>query len=167
MLTMIHANPAHIVDGKLRVDRKFHVGMQSNIQKIHEPIVSIHPEGGGHGQIMDAVEVPLDQLGYGVLTVKTDHSGLAQAQELGRMRSQIAKSRVMYGNALGSVPIARELGVPYIMFIEYDLKTQITVAASEVTSRLRKAIRAIRCTLNYALTQAPEMRNAISLHCNG
>ena len=164
---MIHANPARIVDGVLRVDRKFHIGMQLNIRRIREPIVSVHPEGYADTQIMDAVEVPVDQLGYGVLTVKTDRAGLPQAHELERLRSQVARSRVMYGNALGSVAIARDLGVPYIMFIEYDLKTQITVATAEVPSPLRRAARTARCTLNFALTQVPAMRHAHSVHCNG
>ena len=40
MLTMVHANPARIVDGNLRVDRKFHIGMRSIVSKINVPIVS-------------------------------------------------------------------------------------------------------------------------------
>lgn len=167
MLTMIHANPAHIIDGRLRVDRKFHLGMLSNVQKVEAQIVTVHWDDGGEGQIMDPVEVPLDKLGYGVMTVKVNRHGMPEPQELERLRSQIARSRVMYGNALGSVSIARELGVPYVMFIEYDLKTQISVATSEVKSPVRKAVRMLRCALNYALNQVPEMRNAISLHCNG
>ena len=167
MLTMIHANPASVVDGVLRVDRKFHIGMQLNVRRIREPIVSVHPQGLAKSQIMDAVEVPVNQLEYGVLTVATDRAGLPLAHELETLRSQIARSRVMYGNALGSVPIARDLGIPYVMFVEYDLRTQITVAASEVPSLLRKAVRAVRCTLNFVLTQVPAMRNAYSVHCNG
>lgn len=167
MLTMIHLNTARIDQGKLIVDRKFHVGMQSYIQKIRSPIVSIQPETTADNQIMDAVEVPLNQLGYGVLTVQTDKTNLALPKEHARMRDQIGKSKLMYGDGLGSTAFARELSVPYILMREYDRRTQIKVTTSQVTSSLRQGVRALRWTSDYLRRDIPDMRRAHSIHCNG
>lgn len=165
MLTMIHSNRARVHGGKLTIDRKFHVGMQSFVEKIRAPIVSIHPEGAADETIMDPIEVSLDQLGYGVLVVKADASSAAVPAERGRIREQIAKSSLVYGNGLGA--IARSLSVPYIMFVEYDLRTQITVATCQLPGTMRKVVRAVRRTAVYAGREIPEMLRAHSLHCNG
>lgn len=168
MLTMIHANGARIEGGVFKVDRKFHVGMQSFISRIGTQILSMHPESLPGTQVMDPVEIPLEQLGYRVITVKTDRMGRPLPNELGRLRDQIAQSRLLYdGGNLGSGKLARSLGVPYIQIIEYDLPTHITVAITEVSNVLRRGVRAARCVMKYATSTIPDMRGAHSLHCNG
>jgi colanic acid/amylovoran biosynthesis glycosyltransferase len=167
MLTIIHLNTARIDKGKLIVDRKFHVGMQSYVQKVRTPIVSIQPETTAENQIMDAVEVPLDQLGYGVLTVQTDNANVALPKEHARMRDQIGRSKLMYGDGLGSTAFARELSVPYILMREYDRRTQIKVTTAQVSSPLRQGVRALRWSSDYLRRDIPDMRRAHSIHCNG
>jgi len=105
-------------------------------------------------------------LGYSVMTLKTDKSMRPLAGELERLRDSIRRSRLVYGGALFSAELAGELGVPYIMMREYDLKTEIFVATSQVKSVLRRGARALKCTLRYA-SDIPRMRRALELHCNG
>jgi len=167
MLTMFHSNPARIVNGNLLVDRKFHLGMLQNVRHIKTPIVSVHPQGQENEPIFDGVDLPYDQLGYGILTVQLDSRGRVLPSELSRMEGQIAVSRLVYGDSMGSPALCRKAKVPYVMILEYDLKTQVTVTASQVKSPLRKAVRAVRCAATYAATQVNDMRHAHSLHCNG
>jgi colanic acid/amylovoran biosynthesis glycosyltransferase len=167
MLTMVHANAVRIEGDVLRVDRKFHLGMQAYLADVKTPILSMHPEAALDGQTMDLVEVPLSELGYDVLALKTDRASRLLASEVGRARAQIARSSLVYGTGLGSAKLAQEYTVPQIIVLEYDLKTQISVAQTHVKSPLRRGVRAARCTLNYATVSIPEMRRAHSLHCNG
>ncbi len=167
MLTMIHNNKARIAEGKFHVDRKFHVGMQAYVRQIAEPILSIHPENAPGQQIMDPLDIPCEQLGYRVMTIKTDKASRPFPGELSRLREQISLSRLVYGNGLGSIQLARELGIPYISILECDLKTEIVINSSQVSNLARKAIRAARCASRYALRAIPEMRAAHGLHCNG
>jgi colanic acid/amylovoran biosynthesis glycosyltransferase len=167
MLTMIHSNPARIANGKFRVDRKFHSGMKLNVESIQEPILSIHPENAADAQVMDAIEIPLDELGYQVMTVEVDSSGRASAGDRQRLRSQISRSKLLYGTSLGGASLAQEVATPYITIREYDLQTQIKFTTSAVSSVLRRTVRTIRCFLSYVFSLIPEMRNAYGLHCNG
>lgn len=167
MLTMIHNNRAHVAAGQFYVDRKFHVGMQTYVRQIKEPILSVHPESLPEQQTMDPVQIPCEELGYSVMTLKTDGASRPLASELDHLREQISRSRLVYGNALGSAQLARELGVPYISILERDLKTEIIVSAAQVSHIARKGVRAARCALNYAMATIPEMRAAYGLHCNG
>jgi glycosyltransferase involved in cell wall biosynthesis len=149
------------------VDRKFHLGMQAYVSQIKEPILSVHPETNPGELMMDPVNIPFEQLGYRVMTLKTDHASRPLAGELDRLREQILQCRLVYGNALGSIKLARELGVPYILLLECDLRTQITINISQVSHVVRKLVRAARCILNYVAEEIPDMRAAYSLHCNG
>lgn len=167
MLTMIHNNRAHIAGGEFYVDRKFHVGMQAYVRHIKEPILSVHPESAPGEQTMDPVHTPYEDLGYQVMTLKTDRESRPLPDELSRLREQISQSRLVYGNALGSIKLARRLGVPYILLLECDLKTQVTIRATQVSSLARKSVRAVRCVVNYVAAEIPDMRAAYGLHCNG
>lgn len=164
---MVHTNLATLEHGLLRIDRKFHLGMQAYVEKIRAPLLTIHPETSPGTAIMDAIEVPCSELPYRVMTVKVDRAGRPLPSEILRLREQISRSRLVYVGGLGSPEIARALGVPYILVLEYDLQTQITVTTTQVTSLPRRAIRAARCAWAYATTSVPEMRRAHSLHCNG
>lgn len=164
---MVHTNLATLEHGLLRIDRKFHLGMQAYVEKIRAPLLTIHPETSPGTAIMDAIEVPCSELPYRVMTVKVDRAGRPLPSEILRLREQISRSRLVYVGGLGSPEIARVLGVPYILVLEYDLQTQITVTTTQVANLPRRAVRAARCAWAYATTSVPEMRRAHSLHCNG
>jgi colanic acid/amylovoran biosynthesis glycosyltransferase len=166
-LTMVHSNVARIDHGIFRVDRKFHVGMQLFAKEIRRPLATVHPEMPAGQQIMDLIDVPCSELSYRVMTVKTDRSFRPLPEEFPRLREQISRSRLIYGTGLGSSRIARELKIPYILVLEYDLPTQITVSASQVTGITRRFVRTAKCTWHYAMQGIPDMRGAHSLHCNG
>jgi colanic acid/amylovoran biosynthesis glycosyltransferase len=166
-VTMVHTNGARIDGGVLRVDRKFHVGMQKYAENIPVPLTTIHPETAPGETAMDLIEVPCSELNYRIVTVRVDGAQRPLAAEIPRLRDEISRARLLYGGGLGSAEIARSLGVPYILILEYDLQTQITVTTVQVKSGIRRAVRAARCAWHYAVHSIPEMRRAHSLHCNG
>jgi colanic acid/amylovoran biosynthesis glycosyltransferase len=167
MLTMVHSNGARIQGNTFAVDRKFHVGMQTYVAQVRAPILSVQREIKPGVQTMDLVEVPLDQLGYRVMTLKTDDRARPLPSEVARLRGEIAQSRLVYGGGLGSAKLARTLGVPYVLMLEYDLQTQIVVTTTQVSNVARRGVRALRCAMGYAVETIPDMRKAHSLHCNG
>jgi colanic acid/amylovoran biosynthesis glycosyltransferase len=166
MLTMIHTNPARLEGGVFIVDRKFHTGMQKYVQNISTPILSIHPQGASDNPIMDPIAVPCEQLGYKILTVKAGASLKRVEGESVRLEDQIKRSKLIYGGDLTGIEIARTKAVPYILILEYDLRTQIVITATQVSNVLRRAARAARCASRYA-TEIPAMCRAYALHCNG
>jgi glycosyltransferase involved in cell wall biosynthesis len=169
-LTMVHSNPARVDNGVFSVDRKFQLGMQAYAEKLHTPLTTIHPERPPDAATMDLIEVPLSALPYRILTVKVDRAQRPLPEETQRLRDEIAGSALVYavfGAGLNSAEIARSLGVPYILILEYDLGTQITVTTSEVRGLPRRAVRAARCVWHYLTKSIPDMRGAHSLHCNG
>jgi glycosyltransferase involved in cell wall biosynthesis len=166
-LTMVHSNPARVDNGVFSVDRKFQLGMQAYAQAIHTPLVTIHPERSPDAATMDLVEMSLSELSYRVLVVKVDRQQRPLPEEIPRLREEIARSALVYVAGLNSAEIARSLGVPYILILEYDLGTQITVTSSEVRGVPRRAVRVARCALNYLTKSIPDIRGAHSLHCNG
>ena len=166
MLTIVHANPASVIDGVLRVDRKFHLGMQSYVDGIKESIVSIHPASSPGQQTMDAIEVRCETLGYKVITMRTDDRGQLVREDLTTLKQQIHRSRLVYGHGFGASAVARKAGVPYILVLEYDLQTQIIISASQVTGRLRKIARAARLAAKH-MSEIVQMLGAHGIHCNG
>jgi glycosyltransferase involved in cell wall biosynthesis len=167
MLTMVHPNRASLRDGVYRVDRKFHVGMCEYAARIRAPILAINPDAQDAPEAMDMIDVPVSDLPYGVLLLKTDANCDLLQEETGRLRDQIARSVLVYGGELGAAGIARKLGVKYVLNIDYDLSTHIAVSTTQVSNRLRKAIRASRWLWTYARTNIPDLRGALSVHCNG
>ena len=168
MLTMVHGNTAIIEKGMFKVDRKFHVGMQAYVNGIRMPVTTVNPETPPGARIMDPIEVPCKDLPYQVLTVKMNGDWQPLPSEISRIREQISRSKLVYdGGSLGTAKMARALGVPYILVLEYDLATQITVATSQVHSKLRQAVRTVRCAWNHATDEIPNIRGAKSVHCNG
>jgi colanic acid/amylovoran biosynthesis glycosyltransferase len=153
---MIHANPAVVRDGLMTVDRKFHVGMLRYADLIHSPIVAINPPLQDGQVVMDAIEVLTTNLPYRIATARSE------------LRDLMRDAGLVYGyeNYLNGATIARQLGIPYIMMLEYDLQTQMTENSSKVRNVIRKSIRRARSALNYFRSIA-EMRQAHSLHCNG
>jgi colanic acid/amylovoran biosynthesis glycosyltransferase len=165
-ITIVNSNSARIDNGVFKVDRKFHVGMQAYAKGIREPLVSIHREAVGEEE-MDLIEVPVSDLPYRVVTMKVDPARRPFPAEIPRLRDEISRSKLMYGCGFGSAEIARSVGVPYILILEYDLKTQITVYTADVKNIARRAVRTGRCVWQYRAGAVPDMRKAHSLHCNG
>lgn len=163
MLTMVHSNGARIEQGVLRVDRKFLTGMRRYAEQIEGPLMTIHPEMGPNCQTMDLIEVSCKDLGFEVMTIK-EH-GASMAAKAG-LHAQIARSSLMYGSGLGSTDIAKRLGIPYIMVLEYDLRTQI-VMNMQVPNLARRGVRSLRSVARYVSHHIPAMRGALALHCNG
>jgi colanic acid/amylovoran biosynthesis glycosyltransferase len=166
-VTMVHSNPALIEQGRLRIDRKFHVGMLSYARNIVAPITTLHPLLRPGQSIMDAIEVPLSELPYAVMPFETDASYQLLPSEAARMREQIARSSLVYGSGMGCERIASEFGVPYIMVLEYDLQTQLTMATCDLRSRLRRSVRRARCMSRYVTDCLRPVRRARAVHCNG
>jgi glycosyltransferase involved in cell wall biosynthesis len=116
---------------------------------------------------MDFVDVPCQELGYEVVTLDLDAVGRPTPGDQSRLRSLIASSKLVYGYGLGAPQMARALRIPYILVLEYDWATQMTVTTSQVQSVVRKVVRGARCTWKYAKSDIPLMRSAHSIHCNG
>jgi glycosyltransferase involved in cell wall biosynthesis len=165
-VVMVHLNGARIHDGVFKVDRKFHSGMLAYAERIRAPLVTVNPEAGDDGT-MDLIEVPVSQLPYRVVTFKIDRARRPLQAESPRIRHEIEQAQLVYGNGFGTAEIARRAGVPYILILEYDLKTHITVNTGGVRNPIRRAIRAGKTAWDYRFRSVPEMRRAHSLHCNG
>jgi colanic acid/amylovoran biosynthesis glycosyltransferase len=165
MMTLFHSNAASVVGGMLRVDRKFLTGMQRYANLIHTPLVTVHPEMDINDQTMDVVEVRYEDVGFEVMTISPSEAPRITQE---RLSAQIGRSELIYGYTnWGAVDIAKRLGVPYILILEYDLRTQISVSINQVQSNLRRAVRTMRTTKRYISIDIPAMRGAKALHCNG
>jgi glycosyltransferase involved in cell wall biosynthesis len=116
---------------------------------------------------MDLIEIPLAELGYGVLALEHDASGRLLHGEAARLGEQVAASRLVYGSPLGGPKLARAHDVPYILILENDLQTQITLRTAGVPGLVQRATRTLGRIRNYAMVSIPDMRGAHSVHCNG
>ncbi len=164
MLTMMHSNGARIDSGVLRVDRKFLTGMQRYAEEIDLPLMTIHPEMDANDQTMDMVEIACKDLKFEVMIIPKD---AAPRETKAKLQEQIGSSQLVYGSGFGSTRIAKQLGVPYILILECDLRTQITVTAMKVDNSVRRAVRSVRCIAQYISHDIADMRGACALHCNG
>ena len=168
MLTMIHANRARLDNGVFWVDRKFHVGMLEYARKIRAPLLTVNPESTpGMPDPMDMVQVPRDEVPYGVMTLKTDGGMRLLPEESKRLHDQIARSTLVYGGGLGGAKMARDLGVPYVLILEYDLFSKISVSTTQTRAMARKAVRAAKFVWHHFTVHVPEVRGARRVHCNG
>ncbi len=165
MITMMHSNPAVVCGSRLLIDRKFHLGMKNYVNAIPHEIVSIHPLGRAEAKIMDAIEVPLKDLDYRVITVDTTDSDGMRADR-GRMVEQLRSSDLVYGGGMKSEVISTKLRVPQIAVLECDLATQIRISVNEISNPLRIAARAAKTTINY-YKSSTHWRESIGIHCNG
>ena len=165
---MAHPNVAKVENGRFQVDRKFLVGMQRYAEHIRRPLLTVHPEAAGATRVMDQVEVPCSDLPFAVMTVKVDGWGRTLPNDIPRLRDAISKSALVYGIGFGAPKLAQTLKVPYILVLENDLRTRITITnASRAANPLRHASSAMKSTWRYLTVDVPEMRRAHSLHCNG
>jgi colanic acid/amylovoran biosynthesis glycosyltransferase len=167
-LVMVHPNPVRIDGDMLTVDRKFHSGMLAYAEKIKAPLVTIHPQANG-AAVLDPVTVPLGDLPYDIRTTQFRRDWQPTAEAVDAIRREVERARLVYtyGHGMGVPPIARDRGVPYVLTVEYDLKTEITATAMQVKNPLRRAVRAARTVWHYNAVTLPAMRGAHSLHCSG
>lgn len=166
MLTMLHQNHAALAGDVLRIDRKFLAGMAAYANAIAVPITTVHAEAAPGAVIMDEVSVPLSDLPYQVMLLKTNGNGTPLPPDRERLRQRIAASTLVYGGEFGSPALCRDFGKPQIFVLENGLRAQIVISASEVRSPLRKLARTIRRSLAY-MKDIPNLARATKLHCNG
>ena len=166
-ILMAQANAARLENGHFQVDRKFLVGMQRYAEQVRGPLLTVHPQATAETHIMDRVEVPCSELPFDVMTVNVDGWGTTLPTDVPRLRDVMSRSALVYGMGLGAPQLALALGVPYILVLENDLRTRMVLAASQTSSPLRRASRAVRCAWRHLTIDIPEMRRAHSLHCNG
>lgn len=110
------------------------------------PLLTVNPESTpGMPDPMDMVQVPRDEVPYGVMTLKTDGGMRLLPEESKRLHDQIARSTLVYGGGLGGAKMARDLGVPYVLILEYDLFSKISVSTTQTRAMARKAVRGEVC----------------------
>ncbi len=167
MITMIHMNPVRIDGNTIRIDRKFHDGMQRYCSTLDGKIVSIHPLQTAQASGMDIIELDRETLGYEILGIELAPDSKPIPAEKDRLAAQIAASDIVYGYGLGASGIARKAGIPYIPVLEYDLGTQITMSLDGVSNPIKRALRVARCTRSYFTEERAAVRHAQQVHCNG
>jgi len=171
MLTMVHANPARLQDGVFYVDRKFHTGMQEYVRCLNTPILAVHPHLSPEydASIMDLVAVPESELGYRVKTVKCSDDGGPLPEEIAPLRTEIARSKVVYCGGLGRAvrDASVQTGVPYIGIVEKGLWTNVALATYRAKGIVRKTWRILHTAGHYFTEVVPFVRGARLLHCNG
>ena len=168
-VVMIHANHARIDGEVLTIDRKFHIGMK-DYAEINAPLVTLHPQAARGAAIMDPIELKVSELPYRIVTIPYGGNWRPLPSSVPLLHQEISLGRLVYGgygDGMGAAAIALACGVPYILILEYDLKTQITATTMQVNGKVRRAIRAGRTTWSYYREGLPEMRRAHSVHCNG
>jgi colanic acid/amylovoran biosynthesis glycosyltransferase len=168
MITMFHSNLARVEGGRFFVDRKFHTGMRKYVEQLSMPVLSVHRHlpAKDDATVMDLVELPEDQLGYSVLTFQGDRAGRPLAEDMQRLRARAASSRLVYGDLPGR-RLAAELRIPYVAIVEYNLQTTMTFASEGTTGTWRRRWRSAKAARTYFTCDAPAMRAAALLHCNG
>jgi glycosyltransferase involved in cell wall biosynthesis len=166
-ITVASFNPVEIRSGVLRVDRKFHSGMMNYCQSL-PGIVALNPKLIPGQPIMDAIEVKLTELPYSVEVIEsTGDPWHAASHEWDRLRAIVRRAKLVYGTSLSLPQIALELGVPYILILEYDLQTKLTIARVEAGDLLRRFVRQARCLQHHRLVEIPLTRAARQVQCNG
>jgi glycosyltransferase involved in cell wall biosynthesis len=154
VLALLHDNPITLRDGRLTVDRKFHLGMLSYAQGIEAELITVHPLAQAGDATMDALTLPVAELPYRVLGAPDTLAAL-QGSDL------------VYGNALPWRAQIAQLGLPYVMLVEYDLSTQMIAARTSAPSAVKGLVRAARVAMNYRRRLVPALRAARMVHCNG
>lgn len=164
-----HPNPVRLADGRLTVDRKFHDGMLAYAASLRVPVTSLNPGGGVEASIMDPVTLVADSLPYRVVALAVDRHGTPSEASRATVEREVAASRLVvgFGTAHGAAAEAARQGRRFVLMLEYDLATQVTVARSFARSRLREAWAALRCLQGYHRSLVPVMRQAHEIHCNG
>ncbi|MBM3973475.1 MAG: glycosyltransferase [Planctomycetes bacterium] len=167
MLTIIHDNPVRALGDLVEIDRKFLDGMATFVPAVGVPVTSTHPLRRGAAAI-DVLQVPAASLPFRLVALDTEERGGYSAAGRAQLAELVAKSRLVTGSYIGGgFAAAQRHGVPYVMALEYDLGTQVTVTRLGVGDPLRRLARTVRCVADYVRRQIPQMRRAAAIHCNG
>jgi colanic acid/amylovoran biosynthesis glycosyltransferase len=166
MLTMFHSNAALIEGDQFVVDRKFLSGMQRFVNGINSPLTTVHPRLTAAETIMDRVSVPLRSLPYAVSVIDTDWRWRPLPHEAARLRDLVANSKLAYYGFFDVGALCRQLGVPEVLLLEFDLATTLRQATADPVDLPRNLVRAARGLRDF-VSQLPAVRRALSVHCNG
>jgi colanic acid/amylovoran biosynthesis glycosyltransferase len=166
MLTMFHANAALIEGDRFVVDRKFLTGMQRYSQDIKSPLTTVHPRLTATETIMDRVSVPLRSLPYAVSVIEADWRWQPLPHEAARLRDLVANTKLAYYGFFDVSALCKQLGVPEVLVLEFDLPTNLRVCTVEAAGPLRKLVGGARALRDF-VSQIPAMRRALSVQCNG
>lgn len=162
---MIHSNVANIIDGELHIDRKFLTGMKRYASSINAKLVTLHPKNVDNHPIMDAVSVPIADLDFEVAIVDP-HADSNETSSL--IQKYVESSNLVYGYTNWNVGrIAKDLKVPHILVLEYNMATHIIMSKLQVNSVARRISRTIKTAIRYLFTDCVAMYRASALHCNG
>jgi glycosyltransferase involved in cell wall biosynthesis len=170
MITMIHSNLALVRDGQLWTDRKFISGMAQYVRLLaEERIVSVHPrmDWGDRHQVMDLVCVPLSELGFSVETLQLNGKYRPKMEELERLEPLIKQSSVVSGAGFGIDQMALRHGIPLVVVLEYNFRTQIEFAVANLGTVASKVRRCLSVTKQYLEFSMRTIRRAALVHCNG
>lgn len=167
MITLIHMNPVELVGDKLRVDRKFHTGMLDYAGAINSRVLSVNPARQRSQSIMDAVELPVADLPYGVLALDTDTNGVPTAAAFEKLNRQIAGSLLVVGYGYNAARTAEKNAKRYIPVIEYDLHTQLVASNFSSKGILRGARSFVSVLKEYFGRMLPAIKSGYQVHCNG
>jgi hypothetical protein len=80
---------------------------------------------------------------------------------------QVAQSHLVYGMGMGFAELAQRRGVPYILGEKTALQTRIVVATTQVSSRLRKLVRAARTSRGYRCPGGWRTVDGLATGCEG
>lgn len=167
MLTLIHDNPALLRGDTVEIDRKFLDGMARFVSEVGVPVTSTHPVRRGDAAI-DVLQAPVASLPFRLVALDTDARGAYSAAGRAQLADAVARSRLVAGAYMGGgLGVAHRLKVPYVMVVEYDLRTQLVVTRIGASDPLRRTVRSLRCVADYLRIQIPAMRRAAAIHCNG
>jgi colanic acid/amylovoran biosynthesis glycosyltransferase len=170
MITMVHANLALVQDDRLWTDQKFISGMAEYGRLLPgEKIVSIHPqmEWESRHQVMDLVGIPLSELGFQVETLRLNGKYKPEPGEVARLEPLIRESSLVSGAGFELDQVALRHGVPLVVVLEYNFRTQVEFAMANLKGLPRKALRLASVAKQYLQFSLATIRRASLVHCNG
>ena len=150
-ITMIHNNYVAVDGDTISLDRKFLTGMRKYAEFIHARVVTINPLNISNLPIMDKVSIDRKNLGFDLITI--DEKAASEVTK-NLIRDQISKSNLIYGYTNWNIhKISKDLGVPYILVLECDLKTHISKSTSQVNNFPRRISRTLKTARRYIFTE--------------
>lgn len=162
---MFHGNAVRIEKGMVYADRKFFNGMRLYVENIKTPLTSVHPKLGITEEVMDGIEIPVSELGFSIIAIDSNEDSKKIDKELNVV---IGNSSLVYGNTYWSnTRICKKLNIPYVLFLETDIRTQISVNTLHLPNLFRRVARTIRIIIQHCTVEIPAIRSARVLHCNG
>lgn len=166
MLTMFHANAALIEGDQFVVDRKFLTGMLHYAKGINSPLTTVHPKLTATETIMDRVSVPLRSLPYAVSVIEADWRWQPLPHEAARLRDLVAQTTLAAYGFFDVSALCKQLNVPEVLTLEFDLLTNLRVNTVEAVGALRKLVCGARTVRDF-VSLIPAMTRAKSVQCNG